>query len=219
MEISKAQAKRNKDKFNLLTNRMTKNLMEFKNAYIGDYVMYEINQIERVANAFKKSCIEAVKKDVIGKSLEAVRKTYSYSFAELECFDCDRNHAAYRYDDTITGVATYKVEKARRRLELIELEKFQFYTEAVKSYEVKFNKLIQGMMPHDWNHRMVIEDVANVGGQFAVLVYNPKSCTSDKQDRINQSDFFYHARLIYTQGDVVRPHFRFITTTRKTYLS
>jgi len=219
MEISKAQAKRNKDKFNLLTNRMTKNLMEFKNTYIGDYVMYEIHQIERKANAFKGSNMELVEKNVIGKSISAVRKESVFSSAELNCFFCEKNTQYYGYDDRITSVSIGSVIRARRKMELIELHKVEFYAEASKSYEVKCNKLIQGMMSYDWNHKMVVDDVTDAGKDFSILVYNPSVYSSEKEKLIASAEFFYHARIIYACGEIKRPHFRFITTTRKTYLS
>ena len=67
--ISKAQEKRNAQNRATLSSKVSKQLTTFKNQYIGDYVNYEVAQIQLLANAFKKSSIEAVKKDVIGKSL------------------------------------------------------------------------------------------------------------------------------------------------------
>jgi len=217
--ISKAQAKRNKDKFNLLTTRMSMKLIDFKNIYIGDFVRYEKHMIERMANAFNKSDIESVKNHVIGRSILEVRKEGFYTSIELSCFDCDKNNSYHGYDDRITSVQTGSINRAKRKLELIEIHNVEFYTEASKSFQQKFDKMIEGMMSYDWNSSMVVEDVNHQGGQFEVLVYNPTIYSSDVQARIESSEFFYHARIIYACGDIVRPHFRFITTTRKTYIS
>jgi hypothetical protein len=217
--ISKAQEKRNKDKFNLLSNRMQARLVDFKNTYIGDFVRYEEHQIERIANAFKGSDMEVVKKNVVGRSIQDVRKEGVFSSVELSLFFCAKNNSYYGYDDRITDIQIDSVERAQRKLELIELHKVEFYAEALKSYDTKFKKLIDGMMKHDFDRNLVIEDVNQQGGHFEILVYNPTKYTRDEQERIELSKFFYHARIIYACGDIVRPHFRFITTTRKTYTS
>lgn len=218
--ISKAQEKREKQKLERLTNRMSRQLIDFKSTYIGDFVQYEVRQIQKVAETFHSLDMEVVSESVVGKSLSVVREERIYTPNEMNLFDCPKNNSYGRYDDTIRGINTYERKQAIRQTELIELCKAEFYATAVKSYNDKFDKLISGMMHLDFDSSMVVEDVSTAGGQFEILVYNPKvrSYNNTNEEVLESCDFFYHARMIYACGEIVRPHFRFITTTRKTYI-
>ena len=174
---SKAQLKRDEEKRNQVYRTMSKQLVEFKNKYIADYVQYEINQIKGMANAFRG---------------------------------------------------------------MIEISKVQFYTDALVSYKAKFNKLVDKMCATDvqWNNNIQVERIGAGYDNFEILLYNPTEYVRDYesgtdsdgnffmnnfteeellQKRREKSELFFHARMIYACGDIKRPHFRFITTTRKNY--
>ena len=73
-----------------------------------------------------------------------------------------------------------------------------------------------------------IDRIGDRGLDFEILVY-PKTRISRwvgadrltdeqvKQAEIDATEKFFHARMIYACGEIVKPHFRFITTTRKSY--
>jgi len=219
--ISKAQEKRNKDKFNLLTNRMSRQLIDFKCKYIGDYVQYEVRQIQKVAETFHALDMDVITEKVVGKSLSEIREERMFTPNEMNLFHCPNNNSRGKYDDTIGSINTYKRKQAIRQTELMELCKVDFYASAIKSYNDKFDKLINGMMVFDFDYNLVVDDVSSDYGQFEILVYNPSAEArhGSDEEKIESCDFFYHARMIYACGEIVRPHFRFITTTRKTYIS
>lgn len=229
---SKAQLKREKDLINGLTRTMNRQLRTFKNQYIGDFVNYEVNQIQRFATAFKNTCLESVSNHVIGKSFDSIRKSNCYTNTELQLFNREIIDNEHCYEERITSINKLAIECAKKRMETIELEKIDFYAEANKSFESKLNKLILKMVSSgifNNNIGLNIERVGNAGNDFEILVY-PKTRISRwkgdiqltdeqvKQAEIDATEKFFHARMIYACGEIVKPHFRFITTTRKSYI-
>lgn len=227
--ISKAQEKRNAQTRAALYTRVSRQLIDFKNQYIGDYVNYEIAQITLVANSFRGSDMKKVESQVVGKTLRAVKEMGVFSHNELKCMSLSSqlNGKWVTYntpeDDRIVDhINLSRVNNAKRKLELLDTYKVEFYSDALKSYDVKFNKVIDKMMQYDFNDDLVVDDVTSLGGDFEILIWNPKkenAWTSDRDKKLEGVEFFFHARLIYANGAIKRPHFRFITTTRKTYLS
>ena len=227
--ISKAQEKRNVQKRIALYSRVSRQLTTFKNQYIGDYVNYEIAQIKDVANSFKGSDMKKVESQVIGKTLREVKLMDVFTKHELSCMtlSCQLNGQwlSYRTPDNdriVDGVALGSVKEAKRKLELLDTYKVGFYADALKSYDVKFNKVIDKMMQYDFSNNLVVDDITSLGGDFEILIWSPKdenAYKSDRDKKLEGVEFFFHARLIYANGMINRPHFRFITTTRKTYLT
>ena len=238
---SKAQLKRDEEKRNQVYRTMSKQLVEFKNKYIADYVQYEINQIKGMANTFRGMTEEAVEKNFVGKHIDSVRSmldNYEFSLVSYR----NRVDRWNKQEDLgiIYGVNLRQRKQAQRTLELIEISKVQFYTDALVSYKAKFNKLVDKMCATDvqWNSNIQVERIGAGYDNFEILLYNPTEYVRDYesgtdsdgnffmnnfteeellQKRREKSELFFHARMIYACGDIVRPHFRFITTTRKNY--
>ena len=238
---SKAQLKRDEEKRNQVYRTMSKQLVEFKNKYIADYVQYEINQIKGMANAFRGMTEEAVEKNFVGKHIDSVRSmldNYEFSLVSYR----NRVDRWNKQEDLgiIYGVNLRQRKQAQRTLELIEISKVQFYTDALVSYKAKFNKLVDKMCATDvqWNNNIQVERIGAGYDNFEILLYNPTEYVRDYesgtdsdgnffmnnfteeellQKRREKSELFFHARMIYACGDIKRPHFRFITTTRKNY--
>jgi hypothetical protein len=238
---SKAQLKRDEEKRNQVYRTMSKQLVEFKNKYIADYVQYEINQIKGMANTFRGMTEEAVEKNFVGQHIDSVRSmldNYEFSLVSYR----NRVDRWNKQEDLgiIYGVNLRQRKQAQRTLELIEISKVQFYTDALVSYKAKFNKLVDKMCATDvqWNSNIQVERIGAGYDNFEILLYNPTEYVRDYesgtdsdgnffmnnfteeellQKRREKSELFFHARMIYACGDVVRPHFRFITTTRKNY--
>jgi hypothetical protein len=238
---SKAQLKRDEEKRNQVYRTMSKQLVEFKNKYIADYVQYEINQIKGMANTFRGMTEEAVEKNFVGQHIDSVRSmldNYEFSLVSYR----NRVDRWNKQEDLgiIYGVNLRQRKQAQRTLELIEISKVQFYTDALVSYKAKFNKLVDKMCATDvqWNSNIQVERIGAGYDNFEILLYNPTEYVRDYesgtdsdgnffmnnfteeellQKRREKSELFFHARMIYACGDIVRPHFRFITTTRKNY--
>lgn len=72
---------------------------------------------------------------------------------------------------------------------------------AKKSYDERINKLVKTLVEEGFGHaHYKIEMIKSIGSELAFL--------------ISKSDKEVHARLIFVDGILVCPHFRFITTTR-----
>lgn len=240
---SKAQLKRDEEKRNQVYRTMSKQLVEFKNKYIADYVQYEINQIKGMANTFRGMTEEAVLENFVGKQIKSVRSmldNYEFSLVSHYSYFDAKYLKSEEKEGQIYGVNLRQREQAQRTLELIEISKVQFYTDALVSYKAKFNKLVDKMCATDvqWNNNIQVERIGAGYDNFEILLYNPTEYVRDYesgtdsdgnffmnnfteeellQKRREKSELFFHARMIYACGDIVRPHFRFITTTRKNY--
>ena len=235
---SKAQLKREKDLINSLTNTMNKQLKSFKNTYIGDYVNYEINQISKFAKAFDNLDIEKVKADVIGKNYFELSASEKYTRPQMNLFRMDRNYPKYGYDKSITSIDMNRIKMAKDKMSILECLKVEFYAEANNSFNTKLEKLVLKMVSSgifNNNRGLNIDHVGNSAHDFEILVY-PKTRISSyvggigtdqpfreltmeeqKQAQIDATEKFFHARMIYANGMIKAPHFRFITTTRKSY--
>ena len=209
---SKAQLKRDEEKRNQVYRTMSKQLVEFKNKYIADYVQYEINQIKGMANTFRGMTEEAVLENFVGKQIKSVRSmldNYEFSLVSHYSYFDAKYLKSEEKEGQIYGVNLRQREQAQRTLELIEISKVQFYTDALVSYKAKFNKL--------YNPTEYVRDYESGTDSDGNFFMNNFTEEELLQKRREKSELFFHARMIYACGDIVRPHFRFITTTRKNY--
>lgn len=72
---------------------------------------------------------------------------------------------------------------------------------AKKDYDERINRLVKTLVEEGFGHaHYKIEMIKAIGSELAFLV--------------SKSDKEVHARLIFVEGEILRPHFRFITTTR-----
>jgi hypothetical protein len=96
---------------------------------------------------------------------------------------------------------TKQIERLETQLSRDMLLTLEFINEANKSYNVKIEKLIEKLVKADISTiSLKFEKIGNIGAEFEFLV-------SDDKIKV-------HARVIFANGCVNAPHFRFITTTR-----
>lgn len=103
-----------------------------------------------------------------------------------------------------TTVADYegRIKRVQKELELDATIILNTITDAKKSYDEKVNRLVSLLVAEGFGYaHYKVEEIRTKCGQLEFL--------------ISKSDKEVHARLIYVEGVIVTPHFRFITTTRK----
>ena len=225
--ISKAQEKRNKDKRAFLESRMARQLVGFQNQYLGDYLNYDLSIIASRANVFAGKSVEELNNHYKGKTLNQLGESKLNKW-ELDCLNFEyrgyREPVIATSERVITYISLNDKEAAQYQLDNNHITSLGIYKEAKKSYDIKFDKVISGMMQYDFNSYTKVDQIDNgLSGEFEILVWNPNPKalykTNDLNLQLEGVEFFFHARLIYAQGSINRPHFRFITTTRKTYLT
>ena len=97
---------------------------------------------------------------------------------------------------------TSKIERLETELKRDSLLTLEFINEANEGYNNKIQKLIEKLVKAEIDvYQLRVEKIGDVGSDFAFLV------SDDKVE--------VHARVIFANGCVNAPHFRFITTQRK----
>jgi hypothetical protein len=238
--VSKAQEKRNKDKKNLLKTRLNSKLIHFKNQYILDYVSYKVHQIRSVAETFDGMSEDEINSKFIGMTkttamvTDGIVSTYEYILMKTErAMALERG--VYNVEcKTICAIQLMPRKRAIQNMKIIEILKADFYKEAIEGFEYKLEKLVNKMMRYEWKSSMQVDHVKSAGHNFEILVYDkplisrwdesgdtPIRLTDEQYEekRRSATDLYFHARMIYANGLINAPHFRFITTTRQTYLS
>jgi len=96
----------------------------------------------------------------------------------------------------------YQVIEARKKMETESLTRFVFMQEAAKGYATKFENLINKMVSYDFSTRNLrVEEIGVNGNELEFLITNDERTI--------------HARAIFVNGAIKAPHYRFITTERK----
>ena len=198
MSKSQAQLKREKQLREALVFKLDRGLKTFEDNYVGAYTKFFINQIKKEAN--KYGIVLTTKEDF----LALIGKTHK----ETGIVDTRRN--TYHSDASTVShndaaIAYQRKTSAQLQLSRLNLLTFKFAKEACAGYTEKFNRLVDKMVAENFNPHgqdaMKIEYVQNAGYQLEILVSN--------------SEKVFHARLIWAEGHINAPHYRFITTTRK----
>lgn len=102
------------------------------------------------------------------------------------------------------------VERYQRGIQLLEREleldatiTLKTIVNAKKSFDEKVERLVRTLVQEGFGHaHYKVELIKDRGSKLEFI--------------ISKSDKTVHARLIWVDGVLVEPHFRFITTTRKT---
>ena len=97
---------------------------------------------------------------------------------------------------------TSKIERLKIELSRDMILTLKFVNEASEGYNVKIEKLIEKLVKANIDiYKLKVEKMGDVGSEFAFLI-------SDEKVEV-------HARVIFANGSINAPHFRFITTQRK----
>ena len=94
------------------------------------------------------------------------------------------------------------VVRLKKNYEVANLKNHEWLNEAMDSYNNKFDNLISKLMDFDFSGSYLeVEKVADAGKGLAFLIKNDEKVA--------------HARIIYANGAIKAPHYRFIITQRK----
>ena len=175
MAITKVEEKRIKDLKATLSNKVGRVLIGFQDRYIGEYSKWSINQMKS----------EKLKLD-----------------KEIKEFVSERQY--------LRGGRVYDTTDSRlrsRRDELIDsLSKpsilaLNFMTVTKRSYDVKFERLIDKLVAYNFSQRFLkVHTVGDAGNELRFLIEN--------------DTYECEARAIFCEGLINAPHYRFITTIR-----
>tara|TARA_R110002051_G_C8655085_1_gene488173 strand:- start:159 stop:719 length:561 start_codon:yes stop_codon:yes gene_type:complete len=96
-----------------------------------------------------------------------------------------------------------QVKTLKKNYNYVNLKNHGWLTEAMEGYNNKFDNLISKLMQYDFSMSyMTVERVEDAGGKgLAFLIKNDQNTI--------------HARMIYANGAIKAPHYRFIITQKK----
>ena len=96
-----------------------------------------------------------------------------------------------------------QIKTLKRNYDYVNLKNYGWLNEARDSYNNKFDNLISKLMSFDFTtSHMTVERVEDAGGKgLAFLIRNDENTV--------------HARMIYANGAIKAPHYRFIITQKK----
>jgi hypothetical protein len=93
------------------------------------------------------------------------------------------------------------IERIELKLSRKNILRFEILTEADKNFQLKFDKLIEKLVGYKMDTRWLhVIKVRSAGSEFAFMIAN--------------KEISVHARVIFANGDINVPHFRFITTKK-----
>lgn len=185
--ISKAEAKRRKDRRDTISNLIRRNLIDFKDTYLKDYADFKLRVIERE----KAKWVAISTEEALAKHNEEREKVFN-----------DYNRwSNRRFYPTTMNTVKWEIEKCNRELATPTLNTLKWLTEAHEGYETKIEKVIDKVDRYEMSTRfMKIERIGDVGSEFSFLISN--------------EEMEVHARVIYACGEINAPHYRFIVTKR-----
>lgn len=184
--MSKAQEKRDKQLRESLTIKLNAKLRKFKNDYLGDYTNYKRTKLERELNYNIKLSTDADSLKLHNDNLlMSTRMPMRKWFRPV-------THESF----------LPKIKQIEYELSFGHLNDLEWLKEANENYIIKFNKLIEKLVScrMDLYHIKIEAINGGTARDFGFLI-------SDTKIEV-------HARVIYAQGEVNAPHYRFITTER-----
>jgi hypothetical protein len=96
----------------------------------------------------------------------------------------------------------YRIKLIEEKMQLDSIIKMEAFNTAKQNYDKKINNIVDLLVKEGFSHLFFrIEQISKCGAELEFLISN------DKKE--------VHARLIYVQGPIQAPHFRFITTVRQ----
>ena len=96
-----------------------------------------------------------------------------------------------------------QIVRLKKNYDFVNLKNYEWLNEAMEGYNNKFDNLISKLMSYDFSMSyMTVERVEDAGGKgLAFLIRNDENTV--------------HARMIYANGAIKAPHYRFIITQKK----
>lgn len=106
-----------------------------------------------------------------------------------------------RYYQTYISNNNFRIELLEKKLKLNTLIKMEAFNLAKENYDKKVNNIVALLVAEGFSHlHFRIEQISKCGAELEFLISN------------NVKEV--HARLIFVNGEIQSPHFRFITTVR-----
>jgi len=184
--MSKASEKREKVYRETLVRKLTVKLRTFRNLYLGDYVSF--------------------KKEKINSEIEKKEYLISNPLVLLNLNTILRNETPESRRRWYTPICIKALELEITRLKgtLVNehINTFDWITTANESFEDKFSRLIEKLVKFKMDiYELKIDSVGCATNRdFGFII-------SDKNSSV-------HARVIYANGEIKAPHYRFIVTKR-----
>ena len=153
---------------------------------------------EKRAKELRNSLLSLLNSKLVNFKEEYLTDSVKWNFRQLEN---GLNKAKKVYEESKTPNNAYYVKMREDRLKLKTTLTLGFINEANEGYNLKIEKLIKKLIESKIETRFLkIEEVYNQVGAFEFL--------------ISDSKIEVHARVIFANGEINAPHFRFITTKR-----
>ena len=216
--MTKAQAKRNRQFRELLTNRLTNLFNPFRN---HNYVSYVNSKVAPHKNLLESHWGEYSNTDEAFKSLKG--KTFGELGLDVQVDPYVRGGGFRRRNreemreakklalkEEISSPRDLssklrEVERSRNIMSLLQIHKLEWLGEIKEAFDRRFNKMIDticnSIKPKKGFFNIEVEELSNSWNEFEVLIH--------------VEDNTFHARAIWVNCVDKVSHYRFITTTRK----
>ena len=141
--------------------------------------------------------------NVLNRTLVNFKNDYLGSYTAWCEFrrEQDVADAILRNEKDPTPNNEYYIKRAKEALELKNLNLHRDITDAMDGYNSKFERMVDKLMEANFESwRTEVKEVRNMGRDLEFLIINGETeC---------------HARVIFVNGAIKAPHYRFITTVR-----
>lgn len=201
-EDGRAVNKRRRQLRERLTVLMDRFLKPFENRYINAYTEWSMTPIKLMVEVLP-SC--TILDGFKGQLNDTTHKQLKERFPRV-VLSSPNTRRGETEDSVISNHDIsnifYKVNKARSKMKIESLTRFDFMQEASQGYAIKFDNLINKMVDYEFSTgNLRVEKVSDAGNELAFLITN--------------NERTIHARAIFINGSINAPHYRFITTERK----
>jgi len=163
--------------------------MGFKDQYLKDFAKYQEFQLQQKVDFYQGMIDDPIN---LEKYNERNRQLYM-----------SKRHANARWFTPVTAedIKKGKLAFAKRQMANPTIRLMGYLNEANQGFETKIQRVIEKVFHYRPDTRFLkVEDIRNIGSEFSFLITN--------------EDMEIHARVIYVNGVLVCPHYRFIITKR-----
>ena len=183
--MTKAAEKRLKDLRSALTRQLNGKLILFKNHYLMDQVRWNELKINKRIQEIK---------DIIGNP-DKLHRINLEEEGEARC-----KGKRYWHKTTKLGLEA-ELKRLEAKIQRAGINHLEWLTQANLSYQNKLEKLIEKLIKYGIDqNEFTVERIVTNGMEFEFLIKDPSK--------------EIHARVIYAQGLINAPHYRFIVTKR-----
>lgn len=140
---------------------------------------------------------------LINKRLEEFEDRYLGAYVKWSIGEIEYTLKRYVNMKKEQSSTAYDLIIERREVQLSKphILACEYYAEAKKGYDIKIAKLVAKLIQHGiTTPHLKVEKVNNAGSELSFLISN--------------AEMEIHARMIWAEGDINAPHYRFITTKR-----